>query len=336
VVLEMDKITKILNRIEDNKNLKETQLKEVEADYNLIGQNRKIKTLKRDIKRDFWTQAKGWIIFIYAILGTIATTSISIAGGYTDFEHEIIFGLGMIVIQSGLFLLTQSLTTIRDNYPRFLIPVKMLQLGLLILSIKFNYNFFNNSKHFNLITLILCVCFDVTILISIAISADFRSLNFHKNNDMDLNNMGFIKMLIFNMTAKWRINILRAFNYNKAQYKKAQKENNIYIDENTSIKSEMTKGTESQKTIQADEKKLLKDGKQESFVLSNDRDILLSAIFENKDQENICPSLSKLEDITGLSRAKITRVKKELVDEGILTTEGRKTVVNVNSIESLN
>jgi hypothetical protein len=350
--LKMDKITKILNRIENNKKLKEAQLKEVEADYNLIGSQRKIKDLKREIKRDFWTQVKGFILFAYVILGTIATTSISIAGGYKAYDHAIIFGLGVITIQLGLFLLTHNQTTIRDNYPRFLGAVRLLQVGLLILSIKFNYNFFNGDKPFSLITLILCICFDLTILTSISISADFRSLNFHKkNNDLDLNNLSFLKMLIFNLTAKYRINILRAFNYNKAQYDKFL--SNEGFDRN--------KDTEDLQKEEADNINVLEENERPKLLLYNnyknknatnefieeakeakkeeipdkgkDRYLLLNAIFENKSLDNICPSVSKLEEITGFSKAKIADIKKELVGDGILTTHNLKTIVNIDSLE---
>jgi hypothetical protein len=352
--LKMDKITKILNRIENNKKLKEAKTKEVEADYNLIGQNRKIKDLKREIKRDLWTQVKGFILFAYVILGTIATTSISIAGGYKDYDHYIVFAMGVITIQLGLFLLTHNQTTIRDNYPRFLGAVRFLQIGLLILSIKFNYNFFNGDKPFSLITLILCICFDLTILTSISISADFRSLNFHaKNNDVDLNNLSFLKMLFFNLTAKYRINILRAFNYNKAQYDKIL--NAETFGKGKDPEDLQNKESDNIRLLEdKDDGKLLlyedyknknatnelieeaKEAKKEEIPdKGKDKYLLLNAIFENKNEKNICPSVSRLEKITGFSKSKIADIKKELVDDGILTTHNLKTVVNVDSWEDI-
>jgi hypothetical protein len=335
-----DRIEMILNRMNNKRKLKEAQLKEVESNFDLIEANRRIKKLKREIKADKKESRKGFFIFCFAVLGTIATTLISIAGGindYTDFRYT--FVTAMITVQLGLFLLTTSETTIKNKYPNHFAILKILQIGLLLLSIRFNYIFFarySNNDKFSAWILLLCIIFDLVILKSIVISADLRLLNHHKRNDFDFENMGILKMLFFNWTAKFRINTLRAFNYNKAQYKKALKENEIYINENTSVKTEMTKSTGNPKNIEADEKKLLEGEKQENFALSNDREDLLKVIFENKSSENVCPSLSKLEELTGLSRPKITKLKKDLVNEGILTSENRKTIVNVNSFDNLN
>ena len=357
----MDKIDKILNRMNNKNKIKNAKLIDAENDYKLIDQNRKINRLNQESKNDFWTQFKGYVIMLYAIIGTIATTSLSIAGGVVFFENPFIFGLAMFSVQAGLFLLTMNETTIKNNFPNHYFIVKLLQLGLLILSIKFNYVFFSHSQSLELSTLLLCICFDITILKSITISADFRSLNFHKkNNDLDFNNMGFIKMLLFNFTAKYRINTLRAFNYNKAQFNKIKAENQ---EINARSKLPLENDSDDLKKLTGDKQlisekkepsKLLfyndyksqqaenminsgknKDLESKNIVIEKDRMTLLNAIFENKSKDNICPSISKLENITGLSKDKISKIKKELINDGILTTNGTKTIINIDSLEKL-
>lgn len=326
----MDKIDKILKRIDDKQKLKEAEFKEVQSDYNLIDENRKIKQLKNEIKSDKWIQIKGWLILIYAFFGTIATTSISIAGGISEYSHTFIFGLGVVTIQSGLFLLTQNETTIKKKFPDFLSIVKLLQIGLLFLSVRFNYIFFNSSSSFNIFTLILCICFDVTILKAITISSDFRTLNYHSKK-VDFNNMSFIKMILFNLTAKFRINTLRQFNYNKAQFENlAEKKDTSDSQKKEAEKIEVIENHNSPKLFLVKGKE---NEKQENTVAEKDKELIIRAIFENKTDENICPSLSKLENITGVSKTKISKVKKELSREGILTTNNLKTIVNIDSID---
>lgn len=341
----MDKIDKILKRIDDKKKLKEAELKEVQSDYNLIDENRKIKQLKNEIKADKWIQIKGWLIFLYAVFGTIATTSISIAGGIAEYTHTFIFGLGVVTIQGGLFLLTQNETTIKNRFPDFLLVVKLLQLGLLFLSVRFNYNFFNGSSSFNIFTLILCICFDVTILKAITISSDFKTLNYHKNKKIE--DLSFLKMILFNLTAKFKINTLRAFNYNKAQYnlllkkdtedlQKKEPEKQEVIENKESPRLFLVKGKENENVKTMDTIEDIETENTDNRGEGKDKELITRAIFENKDKNNICPSLSKLSDITGFSKTKISKVKKELTEEGILTTENLKTIVNLDSMDFLN
>jgi hypothetical protein len=357
----MDKIDRILNKMNNKNKIKNAKLIDAENDYKLIDQNRRIDKLKQEAKNDFWIKVKGYLILAYVVLGTISTISISIAGGMDEYKNKFIFGLAVFTVQTGLFLLTMNETIIKKNYPDYIWILKVLQLGLLVLSIKFNYNFFtNHSGEFNVFTLLLCICFDVTILKSVAISSDFRQLNFHKNNNFDFENMGFLKMVWFNITAKYRINTLRAFNYNKAQFNKIKTEiekiedqenpllekdkeilNNLEGDlEQDSKKLEASnllllddyKKSDSKKSMDSENKKDLEYGNTDE---EKDRELLLNAIFENKNNDNVCPSVNTLTEITGMTRNKISKIKKELVSDGILTTNGTRTIVNIDSLEKL-
>lgn len=356
----MDKIDRILNKMNNKNKIKTSQLLSAENDYKLIGQNRKINQLKQESKNDFWTKIKGIMILIYVIIGTIATTAISIAGGIAFFSHTYIFALAMITIQLGLFLLTIAETTIKTKFPDHYIFLKLLQLGLLILSIRFNYAFFVTSKAFEIFTLILCICFDLTILKSISISTDFRQLNFHKKNDLNFNDMGLFKMILFNFTAKLRINTMRNFNYNKAQFEKVKVENQginessqLPLERDSDVLQEM-EGLKQLDTENEQESKLLlmndyklknnensvNTGTKKALesinaVTEKDSETLLTAILENKSNDNISPSIKELEELTGFSRNKISDIKKVLTNEGILTTKGTKTLVNIDSLNQL-
>jgi hypothetical protein len=362
----MDKITRILNKINNKNKLKEAELKTAENDYNLIEKNRKINKLKMAVKEDKNIKKNGLLLFLFAIFATITTTWTSISGGMEDFiDAAIPFGLIMIGIQSGLFLITLNETTLKHKFSDGFWIIKLLQLGLLASSINFNYHFFTKhraDKSFSLWTLIVCIIFDVLILISIARSSDLMRLNYHqaKNKDVDFDNMGLIKMALFNITSKFRINTIRSFNYNRAQFKKAIKDTDIYINDNTVLKKDsenlnnnepsykqITEKKHTSKLLQysdyanknnknVDDYKHVEQENNNYTVLKKDIDILLNAILENKDNNNICPSITKLEEITNLSRPAITKGKKYLVDEGILTTKGFSTIVNIDNIDKLN
>jgi hypothetical protein len=362
----MDKITRILNKINNKNKLKEAELKTAENDYNLIEKNRKINKLKMAVKEDKKIKINGIALFLFAIFATIATTWTSISGGMEDFiEAAIPFALIMIGIQSGLFLITLNETTLKYKFPDGFWIIKLLQIGLLSSSINFNYQFFTKyraDKSFSLWTLIVCIIFDVLILTSIARSSDFMRLNYHKpkSKDVDFDNMGLLKMALFNITSKFRINTIRSFNYNRAQFKKAIKDTDIYIDDNTVLKKDsedlknddlsykrITEKNKPAKLLQysdytnknnknVDDDKPVEQENNNYTVLKKDIDILLKAILENKDQNNICPSITKLEEMTNLSRPAITKGKKHLVDEGILTTKGFSTIVNIDNMDKLN
>jgi hypothetical protein len=312
----MDKIDRILNKMNNKNKIKSAQLLSAENDYKLIDQNRKLNKLKQESKNDFWIKIKGFMILIYIILGTIATTAISIAGGIALTSNPLVFAISMVSIQLGLFLLTMTETIIRTKFPDHYLILKVLQLGLLVLSIRFNYAFFAIGKGFEIFTLILCICFDLTILKSIAISADFRALNFHKKTDLDFNNMGFIKMLLFNFTAKYRIYAQRKFNYNKAQLDKIKAENQkineaskLPLERDSNVLQEMeavkqldTENKQASKLLLMNDYKKsnneskvnTESGKHQEYkntVVEGDRRVLLNAILENKTSDNISPSI---------------------------------------------
>jgi len=116
----MDKIDRILNKMNNKNKIKNAKLIDAENDYKLIDQNRKIDKLKQEAKNDFWIKVKGYLILAYVVLGTISTISISIAGGMDEYKNKFIFGLAVFTVQTGLFLLTMNETIIKKNYPDYI------------------------------------------------------------------------------------------------------------------------------------------------------------------------------------------------------------------------
>jgi hypothetical protein len=49
----------------------------------------------------------------------------------------------------------------------------------------------------------------------VSLGIDLITLNYSHVNQNE--NIGFLKMIIYNLTAKYKMNALRKFNYNKAQ-----------------------------------------------------------------------------------------------------------------------
>jgi hypothetical protein len=165
-------------------------------------------------------------------------------------------------------------------------------------------------------------------------------------------------MVIFNLTSKFRFNTLRAYNYNQAQLNKVLNE-----IETTSSNSLVEKETEDLQEMEADNCKVLENKKgfklllgkkseneeiEKPVIISDteqeeientdekkDKELLIKAIFENKSKNNICPSISKLEALTNISKSRIGIIKKDLTTEGILTTNGTKTIVNLDSLEQI-
>ena len=67
------------------------------------------------------------------------------------------------------------------------------------------------------------------------------------------------------------------------------------------------------------------------ITYSKDVEIVKNAILNYKD-ENISPSLSALQQLTGLSKNEIVNAKKELEQEGFIKTEGRTTFILDNNL----
>jgi hypothetical protein len=153
---------------------------------------------------------------------------------------------------------------------------------------------------------------------------------------------------------------LRNFNYNKAQYEKVKIENQ---EINNQEKPLLEKDSDILNNLEGD-KQLISENKETSKLLlmndyksknsedinnseidkalehrnideEKDRTTLLKIIFENKSKDNVCPSVNTLSKLSGFTRNKISKIKRDLIMDGILTTNGTKTIVNIDSLKNL-
>jgi hypothetical protein len=313
----------------------------------------------------------GLLIFCLAVIGLISTILLSISGGAGDYTNindlfksnsEDLngifklsgFALTTIFIQLMIFTVSAIKTFIYMKFHRHIFMINLLQNGLLIVSIYYNYLFFGANSF---IKLILCILLDLSVIKLVTLSIDLITLNYNYIGKNDVNK-SFIGMVIFNLTSKFRFNTLRAYNYNQAQLNKVLNE-----IETTSSKPLVEKETEDLQEMEADNRKVLENKKgfklllgkktenkeiEKSVIKSNteqeqtantdekkDKELLINAIFENKSKDNICPSISKLEELTNIPKSRIGAIKKDLINDGILTTTGTRSIVNIDSLEQL-
>jgi hypothetical protein len=279
----------------------------------------------------------GFLIILLAIIGLIATTLLSISGGAEDYinvnkflsnQNEDLNGLmkisGFIIttifIQLMIFTVSAIKTFIYLKFNRHSFTTTMLQNGLLIISVYYNYNFFGND---GIIKLLLCALLDISVMKLVSLGIDLITLNYSHVNQNE--NIGFLKMIIYNLTAKYKMNALRKFNYNKAQI------NSLMEKDSEEIKSEKVEAVKPQESILL----LEKNTEDKTDNKNIEKEELINVIYDNLKDDNICPSVSFLKENSNLNDSKINALKKELRNAGVLTTENRKTIVNVDKETAL-
>lgn len=284
--------------------------------------------------KNFGLRITGLFIILLAIIGLIATTLLSISGGANDYINVNQFLAGnvddyngllkisgfiitTIFIQLMIFTVSAIRTFVYLKFNRHSLTTGILQNGLLIISIYYNYNFFGND---GIIKLLLCALLDIAVIRFVSLGIDLITLNYSYANELS-ENIGVLKMIWYNLTAKFKMNALRKFNYNKAQInslmEKDREENEIRNVEVIEDKNEtllLEKNTEN-KNLEKEE--------------------LINVIYDNLKDDNICPSVSFLKENSQLNDSKINSLKKELRGAGILTTKDRKTLVNVDKETAL-
>jgi len=280
----------------------------------------------------------GFFIILLAIIGLIATTLLSISGGAEDYinvnkflsnQNEDLNGLmkisGFIIttifIQLMIFTVSAIKTFIYLKFNRHSITTTILQNGLLIISVYYNYNFFGND---GIIKLLLCALLDISVIKLVSLGIDLITLNYSYANQVN-ENIGFLKMIIYNLSAKYKMNALRKFNYNKAQI-------NALMEKNTEeIKSEKVEAVKPKESMLL----LEKNTEDKTEDKNMEKEELINVIYDNLKDNNICPSVSFLKENSSLNDSKINTFKKELRNAGVLTTENRKTIVNVDKETAL-
>jgi len=139
---------------------------------------------------------------------------------------------------------------------------------------------------------------------------------------------GLLGKIIFNFTYKFINSIEQTYKNNKngltfVQDKETVKKLDYKQDRKESISNiDMDKDSVDKLSYKQDSK----ESNITEFVQDKDRELIKNAILNNKD-ENICPSISTLMDLTGFSKNKVIAIKKLLELEGIIETVGKKTLI---------
>jgi hypothetical protein len=327
--------------IERTRVQRELKLNSLQSENEQIGIKQKIFKLKNLITKDDTTIGAGKGLKFWALLVTVISTILTVAGGYKMFSQSIYtliaFILSVIMLQLTVFIISSQETRIRKDFTRHFNKVIILKYCLLIISIYNNYVFFSPvTKGFisKFITLILCVSLDLIAVFLVSLAYDQITLTFSYSRN-DLEDLNLIQMIVFNLTAKHKIKALKQFSDNKKIIKGLLSEEEITTVQRPGLKLlKLSPVIEKDKRIKSTENNEKNDitEKKENFVIEKDTKELVETIFENKDGF-ICPSVAFLVDNTSLSRTKVNEIKKRLDELGIITTQGTTTTINLDNKE---
>jgi hypothetical protein len=280
---------------------------------------------KQEIKRDNKIKRSGFLLYLLSFLGLVATTSLSLAGGYKFYIQDSFklraFFASIIFIELMFFVVSTYETTIEKRFNKHYITVKSLQLGLLIVSIYYNYNFFASD---NLITFLMCILLDLGVIKFVSLAYDQRTLNYtFKANISD--DLSLLQLLFFVITAKPKIKLLRKYNFYSQQLLKIKQ-----AYENNSFEPLIERDMSDLENKSADKMRVVKNENNKISVIEKDTKELINVIFDNQ-KDFVCPSITFLTENTSLSRPQVNRVKSKLAELGILTTRGTETTINLDT-----
>lgn len=194
------------------------QIKKIKVDYNLISVKRQMSQLKNEIRFDNNTRLWGFIFGAIGFMGFSASTIMSIVGGLKTHKTPLSltgFIIGIVFCQLSVYSICIKESTLKNKFPRYYLPAKVLQLTLFSISINYNYKFFDEKSLWNLA---LSIALEASVLLTTTIGGDFRLLNyqerFQKIESIGL--LSIIRMLMFNKLQKLRIATLQQYNENVA------------------------------------------------------------------------------------------------------------------------
>lgn len=209
------KIDKILNKINFKRQLSGAKSKQVKAEYELMTENEKLKEVKNDVNLVKSIKINGLLLYGLSFLGLVASTSLSLAGGlpYYNGISRTAFIIAICFVQLAIFKASTLETIIKTKFNNHYISFKLLQYGLLSVSVYYNYDFFlKHSIGFKPITLILCILLDVSTIKFISLAWDSNRLNYSKLDNIET--QGLLKMICFNMMFKLKLRTINLYKEN--------------------------------------------------------------------------------------------------------------------------
>jgi transcriptional regulator with XRE-family HTH domain len=160
--------------------------------------------------KNLGTKLSGLTIQLLAFLGLTATTAMSVAGGISSFEgqyKQLAFAITLVFAQLTIFKVSTCETIVKRSFNGHYVPLKLIQSGLLIVSINYNYRFFNDNS---IITFLLCVLVDTSVIKFVTLAADMRSMRTEVNQSA----YSLFGMVVYNLLANFRLKQLAKYKVN--------------------------------------------------------------------------------------------------------------------------
>jgi hypothetical protein len=263
----------------------------------LIPNMLEIKALKAQLKEPAIRRRISNILLLLAIVMTAITTLTTVAGGLhyrNTFLTMVTYILFVVFAQLTVLVISCLKPYLYNKAPRYLGITSMLQVFLLILSISFNFIFLHNSDnsaYIVFLNLMLCIIFDLVILVICELSFVIR-LNIQFSNVKRNNRLKNIMSILIDNSYNSVINRLtkKPVLISSREIKQIEKPVNIDIHE----------------TIINDIKKIIMDNKV----------------------NNIAPSTKKILELTEFKHHEVIAAKKKLVEDGYLKVVGNTTYIN--------
>lgn len=308
--------------------INKAKVESIKNDYTLLIENKKARKLKYELKEDQNIIRNSYILFILGLLGLVASTGLSLAGGinhYKDF-NKYAFVIAMIFIQVAIFVVSAYESVIKYRFSQHYVLVKLCQVLLLATSIKFNFDFFDEKSIF---TFFMCVILDCITIKFISLSYDFRHLI--SRNNRKITNDSFIdllKMWIDNKLYKTKSQIISTYELNN-KFKEIEETETIRIEEIEPEVKQIEASIEKKEFVELD---LVVDEETTNYqYIKKPLDIdnirkYHEFVLANLKDGNVIPGIKKVAENLGLTQGESMRIYNKLRDKAyIKTLEDRKT-----------
>lgn len=201
------------NKIEKLRN----KIKSVKVDSELVTVKRQMKKIQSENRLDLNTKLWGWMFGMIGFLGFLASTCMSITAGVKTLRNLslVAFIIGVVFIQLVVYVICIKDSIIKYRFPRYYSVAKMVQLGLLAISINYNFEFYEQKTFWNLL---LSVLLEITIIVITSLGGDFRSLSYQEKRRQNLVQGGglfsVLCMMYYNKLHKLKSKVLSEYNQN--------------------------------------------------------------------------------------------------------------------------
>lgn len=313
----------------------------IENKKKLIPRYQEIKDLKREMREPAKRRFISNILLLIVVIMTGITTLVTIAGGI-DYRKTILtivtFILFVSFAQLTILIVSCLKPYLAKKAPKYINVSLFCQMCLLFVSISFNFIFMynpQNSLFIHSLNVVLCIIFDVVIILLCEISFTIRlNLTFEKNESISIFSRisNIFSSMINNKLTKIedKVNNNQMFVNDKDSIKELSY-NNVPHSENNNNPSPFVKDKD--ENINIVNMLNTTTTTNETFVNDKDIELIKRAILNYRDG-NICPSINALIDLTGLSKSKVIDIKKKLESMGFIRTKGLKTyIVNMETID---